>query len=288
MTTRKDSGPSVTFIFVVYHDYSALDSTLSKQVGSLRDGIDVVVVDNTPESSRNEAIRSSWSEFGIEVLTPAAGNVGYAGAADFMVRASSRGVGADFLCLCNSDIDLDLSGFADGLRAFEGDDGVGLIAPTLVNQSGHVVEQRHYAVPPRRMKLKVLSFIYSIYPLAVVHRVASDLLRHLRCARPKSRRVNGPNIFAPHGALIVVTSAYMRSTPGFSMPVFLFCEEFFMGYYCREAGLSCVVATTLQYSHLGHESMGSIPSPTISSHLAVSHRRAAGLFVSDPAASYGA
>lgn len=281
--TRYDDTFIAVFVFVVYNQYRTLDETFSSQLPLPSDAL-IVVVDNSERSGRRPEMTAKWEAAGVRVLYPVLGNVGYAGAAQFAYEELKLEGDYQFFCLCNSDLYLDFNSFVAILnRDFAGRAGLGLIAPTLKGPLGEDVIQRHYSAPPRSIKYRRLSCIYSIYPLAVAHRLLSDM-RHkftrLITRRSESAQVRH-EVFAPHGALIVATRDYMTSTSGFEMPVFLFCEEIFVGAYCREAGLDCVVSPDLQYRHVGHQSMGSVPSRKIATLLSDAHLAAAQRLLAD-------
>jgi GT2 family glycosyltransferase len=147
--------------------------------------------------------------------------------------------------------------------------GVGAIAPRLTHAAGGQKAQLHYVKKPSREKYEKLVRVFSFYYLALAHRMAGDLKRKLGFARDRGEIPR--EIFAPHGAFMIMTREYFSRTGGFAYPCFLFLEEIYIGHECEKAGLSCIYEPRITYAHKNHGTMGSILSRRVVSYLHEAH-----------------
>lgn len=259
----------LSIIFVNYRDYSALDRLLLETSPA---AARIYVVDNTEPEHRQDSTIARWRSLeGVVVVS--ADNLGYLGAARRAVVEYPEIMDSDFVAVSNSDLTFNLDDFTEKLGDGSQWSNVGLIAPMLVGPDGEPLPQRHYLEAPRSSKYSKLARIYRKYPLAVGHRLLSDLKHSVMKAdtAPPYKK----DLFAPHGALMIFSNLYMKHTDVFDFPPFLFCEEVFVGLQNRSANLRCIFLPTLTYSHLGHGSMGRLPSKRIIGYLAEAHSWAA-------------
>lgn len=187
---------------------------------------------------------------------------------------------SDFFILSNSDVDLDLAAISAGLDRWRTSDDAattGIIAPRLIAEPGTAITQPHYWVKPRALKYRVLSWIFAWYPLAVIHRWLGDLKasRGQQVPPGSTTQDSGRRLFAPHGAFMIFTRGYLRSSDCFAYSQFLFLEEIYVGLQAEASRLDCVYVPEITYGHQRHGSMGSVQSRTVVRYLAASHRWAA-------------
>ncbi|MEH3067207.1 MAG: hypothetical protein PGN15_03815 [Aeromicrobium erythreum] len=258
---------------MIFRNYDGLDLLFRNNRPQSR--ISVLIVDNTePELARADYL-DRWSERPDVDVAGSGINHGYSGAADFALKTNENAAKADFVILANTDLLFDFSELLSGIDELSRTHDVatvGSVAPQLVSADGESTRQLHYLKPPTAEELARTALVYRSYRLASIHRRLADAKRRLRGG---SAQQIPTRIFAPHGAMIVVTRAYLQKTRGFDFPQFLFCEEHFVGFECADAGLSCVYAENLKYSHVNHGSMGSKPSRLLVGYLREAHEYAA-------------
>lgn len=264
--------PSLAIIFVLYNAYDDMRDFLSAQLETLPAGLKLIIVDNTPHAKINHA---SLGEFAlhpnVQTLIAEPENLGYAGAAHFAMQALPELFDYDYVAISNTDLLYNAAELNTVLHDLKGEHlGVGAIAPRLTHPDGTDKAQLHYINEPSHAKYSKLVKIFSSYPLTVAHRLGADVKRKLGFSRGVT---NVPReIFAPHGALMILTREYFQKTAGFEHPTFLFCEEITIGAECRDAGLRVIFEPKLPYAHENHGAMGAIPSRHIVKYLHDAHQ----------------
>jgi GT2 family glycosyltransferase len=263
---------SFAIIFVLYNAYGTMRDFLAAQAETLPDELKFVIVDNTPHEKLD---RSALDEFSahpnVQTLISEPENLGYAGAAHFAMQALPELFDCAYVAISNTDLLYDAAELHKTLHDLQPEHaGVGVIAPRLIQPDGTDKAQLHYISAPSHAKYSKLVEVFSSYPLTVAHRLGADIKRALGFSRGIS---NVPReIFAPHGALMILTRAYFQKTKGFEHPAFLFCEEITIGAECRDAGLKVIYEPRLIYAHDNHGAMGVIPSRQIVSYLYDAHQ----------------
>ncbi|GAA1758156.1 hypothetical protein GCM10009795_000650 [Nocardioides hankookensis] len=263
----------LAIILVNYGSYASLDRLLGEQ--TVPPNVSIVVVDNTPhEETQLEYVERWRGKARVDVLIASPENVGYMGGARYAVSRLPWLQDARNVAVANTDLMFDMSEYAEFFRTYRPSERVGVIAPRLVGASGAEVRQLHYLQSPTRHKYERLGRMYRRYPIAACHRLASDIKRNLRSSKPA--KVPGV-LFAPHGAMMIFTRAYLDLEGAFEHPAFLFCEEAYVGATATAAGLTCIFEPSLKYSHENHGSMGWFPSRRIVGYLSEAHTRVAPL-----------
>ncbi|WP_460273029.1 glycosyltransferase family protein [Celeribacter sp. ULVN23_4] len=264
--------PSFAIIFVLYHAYDAMKAFLATQSAEGPEGLRFIIVDNTPHAQTDHAALAAFETHpNVTTLIAEPENLGYAGAAHFAMRSLLGLKDCDYIAISNTDLHYDAAELLAVLSALRTEhDGVGAIAPRLTHPDGAMKAQLHYVKAPSRAKYSRLVTIFSSYPLALTHRLGADLKRMLGFSRGVTEVPHA--IFAPHGALMILTRAYFEKTTGFEHPAFLFCEEITVGANCRDAGLKVIYEPRLSYAHDNHGAMGAIPSRRIVRYLHEAHK----------------
>ncbi|WRH64341.1 MAG: glycosyltransferase [Fuscovulum sp.] len=268
---QSDDSVSLAVILVLYNSYADTEAFLNAQ-GSTKELLRFIVVDNTPHARVDQLALDRFSvRSDVTVLLAYPENLGYAGAANFALQRLPELAEYDYVALSNTDLAFDASAFQKVLTETKREHThVGAIAPRLTMRDEGEKPQLHYVEKPTRAHYAHLVRIFSNYPLTILHRLAADTKRRLGCSR--NRKETPRFIFAPHGALMIFTRAYIAQTAGFAHPAFLFCEEVFVGLECEKAGLACIFEPRLTYSHKNHGAMGLIPSREIVGHLREAHK----------------
>ena len=261
-----------TIVFVNYRDYDGLRSVLSQAVPP---GLRVVIADNTEDADRDERALAEWEALeGVRVART--DNPGYLGAARAVQAAGLIDANCDAVIVSNTDISIDFVKLVEELDRHGSpvtSDGVGMIAPALLDSNGSLARrQQHYLSRPSSAHFDRLARVFGNYWVAVGYRALGDIKRRLVRGRQPSP---GEQVFAPHGSFMIFTREYMSRTSGFDFPSFLFCEEIFVGLETARAGLACIYDPRFQYKHDGHRSMGRGQSRRVIRYLQESHEWAA-------------
>lgn len=270
MTSSKHT--SLAIIFVLYNAYDAMRDFLTAQSLGAPEGLQLIIVDNTPHAQIDQAALEEFRRnLGVTVLVAEPENLGYAGAGHFAMQALPELAGYDYVALSNTDLLYNAAELQAGLHVLRRNhQGVGAIAPRLTHPDGAEKAQLHYTSAPSCSHYGRLVRIFSSYPLALAHRIVGDAKRLLGFSR--GSKDIPKEIFAPHGALMILTKEYFCKTHGFRHPAFLFCEEITIGAECRDSGLKAIYEPSLCYAHENHGTMGAIPSRQIVRYLHEAHK----------------
>lgn len=262
---------TISIIFVLYNSYDAMQRFLEEQNPTSPQSIKLIIVDNTPHNSLNYERLKSFEKFSnVQTIIAKPENLGYAGAADFAMRMKPELYDCDYVLLSNTDLIYSTADFHNTLTETHSEhENTGAIAPRLIHPNKKSKSQLHYVTAPSYSKYRKLVKIFSSYPLALIHRLGADAKRFMGFQRDTGEIPR--EIFAPHGALMILTKKYFERTSGFKHPAFLFCEEITIGAECRDANLTVIYEPKLSYSHDNHGSMGAIPSRKIVKYLHDSH-----------------
>jgi GT2 family glycosyltransferase len=257
-------------ILVLYRTYNDVEDFLQRQ--SVNRNVFYIVVDNTPHNEIDVEASERIGNFrNVSLLIANPENLGYAGAAHFAMQQCPELRTFDFVAISNTDLSYDASSVLAVLQRDRADlSNVGAIAPRLVKSNGDATRQLHYVSKPTRRKFSFLVKVFSSYPVSIFYRLLGDLKRFMVS---RTMPADIPRyIFAPHGALMIVTQEYLKKTSGFKHPAFLFCEEITIGVQCEQAKLLCVYVPDITYSHRNHGSMGWLPSKKVVGYLHEAHK----------------
>lgn len=217
---------------VNYHSYDSLRNyieSIESAVIATKENVDVdlFIADNScpPEqflySSRN-----------IQVdIVPTGENLGYFGAVSMLMRKHNPAI-YDYVIISNVDILLSDDFFCK-LLTNSYDKNVGWIAPQIYSKQ----EQRDrnpkilHRYPKR--KLQILRWLFQFPPLY-------NLYTHTIYKSKKLISHQPGCIYAGHGSFIILTKHYFEKCGIIDYPVFLFCEEIYLGEQCLQNNLKVV------------------------------------------------
>ena len=103
-----------------------------------------------------------------------------------------------------------------------------------------------------RYPLKTLKILKTIFHYPLVW----DLKRRITSRQKKWETHPAGEIYGGHGSFIILTKRYFERCGVIDYPVFLFCEEIWLGEQCRKAGLKVMYEPTLKVSDAEHASTG--------------------------------
>jgi len=223
----------------LHHYLASIDTAAEKARNNAT--VTVFVADNTVPAS---PIDYPAVHFTLQVM-PTGSNKGYFGAIGYLMEHVTP-KDYDYVIISNVDVLVDAD-FLTTLSTRPADDRVGWLAPQIYSR----LEQRdrnpkimhRYA----KRKLQILRFLFSIPPLY-------NLYTHSAYKTKKLVHHEPGDIYAGHGSFIILTRSYFQQCGIISYPVFLFCEEIYLGEQCRQQQLRVVYAPTLKVTDAEHAS----------------------------------
>ena len=241
---------SVAIYCVNYQSYDSLIHFLSSVDKALEQAVETVsvsvfVADNTVPPS---AVDYKPHLFHITII-PTKRNLGYFGAVNEAMKQNPPQT-YDYIIVSNVDVELSIDFFVK-LNKFKASTTIGWIAPQIYS----ITEKRdrnpkilqRYA----KRKLQILKTLFSIPPLY-------NLYTHTIYKSKKLATHSPGEIYAGHGSFIILSRSFFQKCGIIDYPVFLFCEEIYLGEQCREHGLKVVYDPTLKVTDIEHASTGTI------------------------------
>lgn len=241
---------SVAIYCVNYHSYdslihylSSVDKAIEPVVEAL--SVSVFVADNTVPSS---VVEYKPHLFRMTII-PTGRNLGYFGAINEAMKQNSP-QSYDYIIVSNVDVELG-NDFFVRLNMFEASTTTGWIAPQIYSIAEK--RDRNPKITQRysKRKLQILKTLFSFPPLY-------NLYTHTLYKSKKLTTHLPGEIYAGHGSFIILTRSYFQKCGIIDYPVFLFCEEIYLGEQCREHGLKVVYDPTLKVTDTEHASTGTI------------------------------
>lgn len=232
-------------------------------VGSRRDDVAVVMVDNTPrESSADLFTRLLAADPRVKALK-APGNLGYFGGAFHGWEQWQRegGERPDWVIVSNVDVSFPDPAFFSRLldTPYPGD--VGVLAPSILSKTRHGDWNPKISTRPSRRRMHAYKLLYrsrwvfNLYEaLARVKYALTGFRRSRRVANASTPALR--DIYAAHGACMLFAREFFVRGGTLRYPSFLFGEEIFVAETARELGLRTVYDPELVMSSEDHVSTG--------------------------------
>lgn len=233
---------------VNYNSYDSLHQyllSIDKAIEAVTSDIEVrvIVADNTTPAL---PVQYTPQHFELNVLATGK-NEGYFGAARHAMQQISPAE-FDYSIISNVDVLLDSSFFIK-LAEYQADKQTGWIAPQIYSH----LEQRdrnpkimqRYA----KRKLQILKIKFR-FPLL------NWVYNHTLYKSKKYVRHEAGEIYAGHGSFIILTRRFFETGGSIDYPVFLFCEEIYLGEQCLQLGLKVVYEPDIRVSDAEHASTG--------------------------------
>lgn len=154
----------------------------------------------------------------------------------------------DYAIISNVDLTVEEDFFVK-LAAYDCAEDTGWIAPQI--WSAQEGRDRNPKIM-HRYPLKTLKILKTIFHYPLVW----DLKRRITSRQKKWETHPAGEIYGGHGSFIILTKRYFERCGVIDYPVFLFCEEIWLGEQCRKAGLKVIYEPTLKVSDAEHASTG--------------------------------
>ena len=241
----------ILIVAVNYNTYQALYEYLEKVEVSLEAcskqvEVRVIVADN---STKRESVDvGKYGHFGLEVWK--FDNLGYLGAAQAIINSQEDVTEYDFVSISNVDLSLDKT-FFDTLANMKFPEETGWIAPSIFSlQEGR--DKKKLTRSPR-WRLTMMLLIYR-FPLLYRLYYATAYKRK----RSSTNVTEECDIYAGHGAFILLTKHFFQMYRTLNYPIFLFCEENYIAELIRRAGMIVRYVPSLKIWDSEHISVGKI------------------------------
>ena len=223
------------------HYLESIDEAIQQTQGDLT--LEVIVTDNSVPS---ETISYTPKSFVLHVLASGE-NKGYFGAVKLgMEKFAPQGY--DYVIISNVDVVIDPSFFTK-LSAYQDSENTGWIAPQIYS---HLEQRdrnpkilRRYA----KRKLQVLKIKFR-FPMV------NWVYNHTLYKSKKLAKHERGEIYAGHGSFIILTKRYFEACGIIDYPVFLFCEEIYLGEQCQQHGLKVMYEPEIRVADAEHASTG--------------------------------
>ena len=154
----------------------------------------------------------------------------------------------DYAIISNVDLTVEEDFFVK-LAAYDCAEDTGWIAPQI--WSAQEERDRNPKIM-HRYPLKALKILKTIFHYPLVW----DLKRRITSRQKKWVSHPAGEIYGGHGSFIILTKRYFERCGVIDYPVFLFCEEIWLGEQCRKAGLKVMYVPNLVVSDAEHASTG--------------------------------
>ncbi|RVT46859.1 hypothetical protein EMM73_06635 [Rheinheimera sediminis] len=206
---------------------------------------------------------------GATILEPGS-NLGYFGAMNYAYKKKfTEGIHRYFI-VSNTDLSFDAD-FFKILNDYKLLDAC-IVAPRIISSLSCNDQNPMYVERPSRVKFYILSKIFSSLILTIMQRVFNLVIRKLRGGKKASGvAVSAREIYAAHGALIIISGNFFSEGGNLNYPMFLFCEEIFLAEEVRSLKGKIVYEPSLISYHEEHKTTGFIPSKKMRQFLSESH-----------------
>jgi len=209
--------------------------------------VDVYIGDNTEKDLQQITFKAERIRRIKKFLFPK--NLGYLGAAQRMMSECPEITNYDYVAISNVDLEMPVD-FFDKLSRYTLDDNVGWVANAILSSLEKRDRNPGIVCRYSEKRLKQLKLLFK-YP--ILHYLYTKTL-YLRKKFIKHHTVK--DIYAGHGSFILLTQAFIKKYPLLNYPVFLFCEEIYLGELCLKAGLKVKYEPSIIINDSEHCSTG--------------------------------
>lgn len=256
---------AVGYVCTNYHNSRYTRAAVaSLHADAARDDVRVVVVDNRSGEADREALRALVLEFPNVDVVFHTENAGYFPGLNIGIRRMrERFPEAALMVVGNNDLEFPPGFVATVQRERALLDQWAVVAPDLVapdgqHQNPHVL----HPISPLRRRIWEVYFLH--YWAAMAVRLAARWSRRMTVREENAAggtlwRTAGP-VEQGYGACYLIGPAFFRHFTGLYAPTFLMQEEYFLFEQLRTIGQLTWYDPRFVVHHVGHATMGSIPS----------------------------
>lgn len=219
----------------------------------------LLIVDNNSGDGSVDYIRNAIARFSNVELVVSSNNRGYFGGAKWALdEYLAHHPAPDWVIVCNNDIVWNEASFLSTLlKRDPGADGV--LAPAIISRLTGFDANPMIGKRPSFLRMLRYRFLLSSYYLAWFTQWLAPFVRKTRKALLSARRRHDPSkstIYAPHGAIFVLSRRFFDAGGFLDDGSFLYAEELRVAEMCRHLGLPIVHDPGLRVWHDESQTLG--------------------------------
>lgn len=221
----------------------------------------VVIADNSPSDSELASVRESYRGNPLVRFERMPKNLGYFGAAHFVLRSVFSSAMPDWIVVANVDIRLPDPTLLSSIVKLRS--GAGVIAPRIISGQTGLDQNpfRRRRPTGSRMALnRIIPRIWALDQLLHLQYRAKAALRGRLHSEKRYIPIAAESIYAPHGAFIIFNKNYFARGGSLNCEAFLFAEEIFIAEICRRIGVDVEYLPSLTVLHDEHVATSGNPS----------------------------
>ena len=209
----------------------------------------VCIADN---SSNKEAVTLDKYSFDCQYFP--FDNVGYFGGATGVFDRLPNMHKYDYVIISNVDLEVDQEIFKN--LSPNMDDKLAWISPSILSSFENRDKGLGLSHRPSKLKLILLAIMFR-FPW-LLYLVENTIYKRKTIVQKKYDR--DKIIYSGHGSFIILTNIFFHTYPNWHYPMFLFCEELFLGELIRRKGLKVIYNPSLKIYDSEHVSTSQMPS----------------------------
>ncbi len=276
----KQPDAASVIVIAVNYDTDPLAVRFVREVTESTAGVPhkIVLVDNSERADSAELFDQILAENpSVRCLKPPT-NLGYLGGAAYGLKhCTSPGHSFDWVMISNVDVSFPDREFFHRLIALKNTRDVGVVAPSI--QSSITLHDQNPFMPerPSRARMRFYRALHKSYYLLNLYEALAAGYHLLRSTvrfglgrlpakrdRASDRASEGIDqqggkpvqIYAPHGACMIFSSAFFARGGSLEVPFFLYGEEIYVAETTRALGLQVIYDPSLRLQHDEHQSTG--------------------------------
>lgn len=240
------------------------------------DDISVVIVNNGDKEDDVALLKKMILNKGNIIYLESGDNLGYMGGAKYAyekLKPFDEGGKVNWFILSNADIRINPRNLQDGLNCVDRKIGspIMLVAPKIISSLTGKNQNPYLVNRPSRLKYFMLSYVFSIYPLAVLHRLMGALKNKITKNASRDKLSSQESIYSGHGSFMIFNRKYFERGGCLNNKSFLFCEENYVAERVRRLKGLVFYQPSIVVTHKEHITTGLIPSIVMTRYMARAH-----------------
>lgn len=223
-----------------------------------RDSVLVLVDNSEPDWQLRLDIAPAMAKAIHCCATPQ--NLGYFGGVRYgLSTPMARNFNPDWVVVSNVDLTFDPTQIRRALAERDATK-VGAIAPAITSRISREKLNPFMASRPTRARMRAYKLVFRYYPTFAAYSLISSITRRRAWMRGHATdESTDREIYAPHGALIILSREFFRRVGGLEHPPFLFGEEITIAEQARRASLPILYCPKIAVTHEQHASTSRLP-----------------------------
>ncbi|ROT09971.1 hypothetical protein [Lepagella muris] len=243
----------VLFLCVNYNSYSHLVTFLNTidqsldAIGNQNVNVSICIGDASDMKRSIEYIPENFELFSFPI-----DNLGYFGGVNWLVNKIGKKYinEQDLVIISNVDLTISSDFFSQLSSIYLKYNKYAWIAPQIYSNAENRDKNPKILIRPSLNKMKALKLMYR-FP--VIHRLYEKTLYKRKKLRPKFSAIE---IYAGHGAFIILTKEFFEKGGKIEYPIFLFGEEQYLAEEIQRIGMKVIYEPSLKIMDEEHASTG--------------------------------